>query len=459
MERMEKMHAEVQHALIPRITDSPFLRRKDPRSLEQANLVCSHLASQVHPESEWIFNSQDRGFFSSLRLGVESPMNAQISVRHRLDKGMPVSSANRRFQAYRRVDQTLEAERLEASAAAAAAGAAAAAAESDVLGSGSCSSRRAAAATASTGGGRLGYASAAIDGTGASGGLPTASQAGPPASGLLAPKEALTEILGVPLPFRRPPGDGTREKRRTAAEVIKARAAAVAERAKSESKAQVVACLLTQSRPQRETAADVKTAFKLVEAAPAPKELATLPARAGAGSAQGFLSEAMRKRHASPGYVTADPPERPKAFAAAGSAAGVGAGCAAGGAGRAGAPMLPRLSMEQGAPSSAGGGGATPRARRGDGDATGGPLRRGLRRRSDEAEAPFFGVGDDPRCAAGAGRQARRDSDNIALRRGSTLTPKAAPLRRNSFHIDGEPVAGSPTAAADGDHMVAAAFA
>merc|ERR1712224_50763 len=74
--RKDQFLSEVQQAQIPRVIDSPFLRRRAedrPRhglesGLARLDAVCDQYGGFVHPESEWVFASEDRGFYLNMNL-------------------------------------------------------------------------------------------------------------------------------------------------------------------------------------------------------------------------------------------------------------------------------------------------------------------------------------------------------------------------------------------------------
>lgn len=86
--RMAHLHSEVQQSQIPLLMDSPFLRRQGQGKpgLAKLEAICSHYGNEVHPESDWLYAPQSRGFFQSLRL---SPGVAPCERGDRLCAGMP----------------------------------------------------------------------------------------------------------------------------------------------------------------------------------------------------------------------------------------------------------------------------------------------------------------------------------------------------------------------------------
>merc|ERR1711972_387682 len=68
-QRMDRVRAEVQHLQIPRMMDSPLLRRQGGVGLSKLDNVCDHYGDMVHPDAEWIFAAHNREFFTNVKLG------------------------------------------------------------------------------------------------------------------------------------------------------------------------------------------------------------------------------------------------------------------------------------------------------------------------------------------------------------------------------------------------------
>jgi len=73
--RMEGVRTEVQRSKIPLMLDSPFLRRQG-QGIAQLEAICNHFGSEVHPETEWIYAPQSRGFFQSMQLSASMSASA-----------------------------------------------------------------------------------------------------------------------------------------------------------------------------------------------------------------------------------------------------------------------------------------------------------------------------------------------------------------------------------------------
>lgn len=101
--RTDRIRNETYQARIPRMIDSPFLRRKPQAGFSQGmfsmEAVCRHFAGMVHPESEWLYSAQSRGFYENMQLGLSSSKKAAVKAN--------TPSANSRFVYFKHLDATL----------------------------------------------------------------------------------------------------------------------------------------------------------------------------------------------------------------------------------------------------------------------------------------------------------------------------------------------------------------
>jgi len=120
LSRMEKLRSDLQQVHIPRMIDSPFLRRHGTPGLEMLDKVCDRYGALVHPESEWLFATRSPTFFHNIRLAnVLRPASNQWQA---VDKAAAISedtqlrdvksaqsqSANRRFHRFHHLSQKLQ---------------------------------------------------------------------------------------------------------------------------------------------------------------------------------------------------------------------------------------------------------------------------------------------------------------------------------------------------------------
>jgi hypothetical protein len=110
-ERLDSVRCQVQQQHVPRMIDSPFLRRHGTCGLEMLNNVVDRYGRLIHPESEWLFSSRMPSFFRSVTLS-------------NLDKGHPEAAfyeyppkpvgeramANFRFRSFKTLSTSIQEE-------------------------------------------------------------------------------------------------------------------------------------------------------------------------------------------------------------------------------------------------------------------------------------------------------------------------------------------------------------
>jgi len=130
MRRMARIRNEAQQAQIPHMIDSPFLRRQgeDKPGLAKLESVCAHFGGMVHPEAEWIFSPQNRGFFHQMKLicreepvghvavGESDAVGAAATVAHPPQQKDGISVANKRFNTFHQLSRQLRHEAPKGSA-------------------------------------------------------------------------------------------------------------------------------------------------------------------------------------------------------------------------------------------------------------------------------------------------------------------------------------------------------
>eukprot|EP00929_Paragymnodinium_shiwhaense_P083008 TRINITY_DN44051_c0_g1_i1.p1 TRINITY_DN44051_c0_g1~~TRINITY_DN44051_c0_g1_i1.p1 ORF type:complete len:2446 (-),score=523.54 TRINITY_DN44051_c0_g1_i1:136-7473(-) len=72
----EQLEAEKRHyhfMQVPRVVDSPFLRRKNDNDLDRLQAVCQVFGDIIHPECEWLVSSHGRNFFTDICMCSAKP--------------------------------------------------------------------------------------------------------------------------------------------------------------------------------------------------------------------------------------------------------------------------------------------------------------------------------------------------------------------------------------------------